>query len=166
MRKINKSTGEIQSFRVKGLWSPFPIPAYQVLARQGEFTAQRLLLCLTSFLGDSENCVFPAYLTISKASGISKSSIRKALNVLEDNGFIKVFKYYEGKKARNKYYFHESCWDTSRMNSLALKFRTPTHICLDCKKLMDGGGYGVGKIGKTHWNCGGPVISLKDEIAS
>lgn len=166
MRTINKSTGEFYSFRVKGLWSPFPIPAYQVLARQGEFTAQRLLVCLASFLGDSENCVFPSYLTINRVSGIGKGSIREALNVLEDNGFIKIFRYWEGKKSRNKYYFHPSCWDSGQMNSLALKYRTPTHKCLDCKKLIDGGGYGVGKLGKTHWSCGGPVIELRPRLST
>jgi Fe2+ or Zn2+ uptake regulation protein len=161
MRTINKKTGEINTFKVKGLWSHFPIPAYQVLGRQKEFTAQRLLICLCSFLGDSGNCVYPSYLTISRVSGISKSSIRKALNVLEDNGFITTFKYWEGKKSRNKYYFNPSCWDTSKMNSIASKFRTPTHKCLDCKKLIDNGGFGEGKNGKVHWNCGGPVISIR-----
>ena len=160
MQKINKKTGEIQQSKVRGLWSHFPIPAYQVLARQKEWQAQKVLVCLTSFLGNDGFCVFPSYRTIANTCGIGENGIRKALNVLEENGFIKVFKYWENSKARNKYYFQESCWDSGKMNAKALAYRTPRFKCLDCKQVFDGGGYGKGPAGKTHFGCGGPVIQL------
>ena len=121
LRKINKSTGEINTIKIKGLWSPFPIPAYQVLAQQGEWQAQRVLSCLVSFLGDEGFCVFPSYRSIARRCGISPNGIRKALDALEANGFIRTYKFSEGKKSRNKYYFQESCWDSGKMNPKAKK---------------------------------------------
>jgi hypothetical protein len=162
MKKINKLTGEIHTIKIKGLWSHLPIPAYQVLARQKEWQAQKVLICLASFLGDDGFCVFPSYATISRNCGIGENGIRKALDVLEENGFIKVFKYWEGAKARNKYYFQPSCWDSGQMNAKAAAYRVKRFRCLDCKKLIDGGGYGEGPAGKTHFGCGGPVIKLEN----
>lgn len=161
MRKINKKTGEISSWKVKGLWAPFPIPAYQVLAQAKEFQAQRVLVALVSFLGDEGPSVFPSYVKIAKTCGISQNGIRKALDTLERYGFIKTFQWKEGHKTRNKYYLQECCWDTSKMNRVALSYRTKQFICLDCKALLDGGGFGTGPLGKTHWGCGGPVISRR-----
>jgi hypothetical protein len=160
MRKINKKTGEIHPIKVKGLWSHFPIPAYQVLARQREWQAQKVLVCLVSFLGSDGFCVYPSYGTIARTCGIGENGIFKALGVLEENGFIKTFRFREGKKSRNKYFLQESCWDTSKMNATALANRTPRFKCLDCKDVFDGGGYGKGPAGKTHYGCGGPVIQL------
>ena len=98
---------------------------------------------------------------ISKTCGMSTSSIRRSLDVLEDNGFIKTFHWNEGKKERNTYYLQDSCWDTSKMNKLASSSRIPTSKCLDCGVLMDRGGYGVSpKMGKVHWGCGGNVVKL------
>jgi hypothetical protein len=45
MRKIDKKTGEILDIKTIGLWAPLPIPAFQVLARQRNWKAQRLLTC-------------------------------------------------------------------------------------------------------------------------
>ena len=161
MEKIDKKTGEISSIKVKGLWSHFPIPAYQVLGRQKDWKAQKLLTCLVSFLGSDGYCVYPSYDKISERCGLGRNSIRKALNSLEENGFIVTFYFREGKKERNKYYFQECCWDSGKMNSYASQYRTPLFKCLDCGKLIDRGGYGVdGKSNKVHWGCGGPVVSL------
>ena len=160
MQKIDKKTGEIHTIRLKGLWAPLPIPAFQVLARQKEWQAQKVLVCLVSFIGNEGYCVFPSYITIARACGIGQNGIRKALDVLEENGFIKIHKFYEGKKARNKYYFQDCCWDSGKMNKKASQFLKRTHICLDCKKHIDGGGYGKGPAGKVHWGCGGPVIKI------
>ena len=93
MRTIDKSTGEIKIIKIRGLWSHFPIPAYQVLAAQREWSAQKLLACLVSFLGKDDLCVYPSYKSISKRCGLSPNTIRKALDVLEDYGFIKVFQF-------------------------------------------------------------------------
>jgi len=161
MRTINKSTGEIKPLIIKGLWSHFPIPAYQVLAEQREWSAQKLLCCLTSFLGSNGLCVYPSYRAISRRCGLSPNTIRKALNVLEENGFIITYYFRDGKKDRNKYYFQESCWDTGKMKKKALASRIPTDKCLDCGKAMDRGGYGNGPLGKIHYGCGGSVVNLK-----
>ena len=151
MRTINKQTGEITTIKIKGLWSPFPIPAYKVLEKQKEWQAQRVLTCLVSFLGDSGFTVWPSYDAISARCGISRNGIRPALNVLLDNGFIKIGQWNEGKKERNKYYLQASC--------AHLK---PTHKCIDCGKALDGGGYGKdANARKVHWGCGGTVISLE-----
>lgn len=161
MRTINKSTGEIKPLIIKGLWSHFPIPAYQVLAEQRAWSAQKLLCCLTSFLGSDGLCVYPSYRAISRRCGLSPNTIRKALNVLEENGFIITYYFRDGKKDRNKYYFQESCWDTGKMNKKALASRIPTDKCLDCGKVMDRGSYGNGPLGKIHYGCGGSVVGLK-----
>ena len=161
MRDINKRTGEIRDVKITGLWSHFPIPAYQVLAEQREWSAQRLLTCLISFLGSEGLCVFPSYRTISRRCGLSPNTIRKALDVLEENGFIITFYFRDGKKDRNKYYFQLCCWDSGRMNKKALASRMPTDKCLDCGKVMDRGGYRKGPLGKIHYGCGGSVIGLK-----
>ena len=161
MRSVNKVTGEIREVKVKGLWSHFPIPAYQVLAAQREWSAQKLLSCFVSFLGSDGLCVYPSYRAISRRCGLSPNTIRKALDVLEENGFIITYYFRDGKKDRNKYYFQDSCWDTGKMNKKALASRIPTDKCLDCGKHMDRGGYGTGPLGKIHYGCGGSVVGLK-----
>jgi len=161
MEIINKHTGEINSVKIKGLWAHFPIPAYQVLAVQKEWSAQKLLTCFISFLGRDGLCVYPSYKTISKRCGLSPNTIRKALDVLEANGFVKTFYFKEGKKDRNKYYLQLCCWDSGKMNKKALASRTPTDKCLDCGQLMERGGYGTGVLGKIHYGCGGSVVGLK-----
>ena len=143
------------------LYSAFPIPAYQVLGRAREYQAQKVLLALTSYLGKGSYCVFPSYTTIARVSGMSRNSISKGLTVLYEYGFIKIAKYREGKESRRKYYLQPSCWDSSRMNGLAKIMRTMNYICLDCKEVMDRGGFGLSPLGKVHYGCGGMVISLE-----
>ncbi len=162
MQKINKTTGEINTIQPGGLYSPFPIPAYQVLARAGEHQAQKVLLCLISHLGMNGYLVFPAYPTIAWEAGISQNGIRKALDVLEDFGFIKIFKHREGKKDRNKYYLQAGCWDTSKMNAKASSYMVKPYQCLDCKKQLDRGQFQMAEDGRTaHWGCGGPVTKIE-----
>jgi hypothetical protein len=161
MRKINKQTGEISAIQVRGLWSHFPIPAYQVLAQKKQWSAQRLLCCFVSYLGDGGFCVWPTYKSISKRCGLTPNTIRKSLDVLEDYGFIKTVYFRDGKKDRNKYYFQESCWDSGKMNKVALAARISTDKCLDCGTVMDRGGYGIGPMGKIHFGCGGSVINIE-----
>jgi hypothetical protein len=165
LRTINKQTGEISTIKIRGLWSHFPIPAYKVLAKQKEWQAQRVLTCLVSFLGDSGFAVWPSYDAISARCGISRNGIRPALNVLQENGFIKITQWNEGRRERNKYYLQESCWDSSKMNKSASAYLTHTHKCIDCGKTLDGGGYGKdANARKVHWGCGGTVISLDSII--
>ena len=65
-----------------GLYSPFPIPAYQVLGKAKQYQAQKVLLCLVSHLGKGSNCVYPSYTTIAKSCGMSRNSISAGLTVL------------------------------------------------------------------------------------
>jgi hypothetical protein len=147
--------------RKGGLYSAFPIPAYQVLGKAKEFQAQKVLLCLVSYLGKGSNCVFPSYTTISRSSGMSRNSISAGLTVLFDYGFIKIARFRDGKKSRSKYYLQEACWDSSLMNEKARKQRAPIAVCLDCGELMDRGGFGISPLGKIHYGCGGSVIFLE-----
>ena len=48
---VDESTGEILEIRSGGLYAPFPIPAYKVLAQVKLHKAQTLLTCLVSYLG-------------------------------------------------------------------------------------------------------------------
>ena len=144
-----------------GLYSAQPILAQQVLGKAKEYQAQKLLLCLTSYLGKGSNCVYPSYTTIARSCGMSRNSISAGLTVLFEYGFIKIFRFREGKKSRSKYYIQNACWDSSLMNELARKQRVPTAVCIDCGVLMDRGGFGIGPLGKIHYGCGGSVIFLE-----
>jgi hypothetical protein len=142
------------------LYSPFPIPAYQVLGRAGEYQAQKVLLALVSFMGKSNNAVFPSYTTISKSAGMSRNSIRPALDVLHEYGFLKSVKYPVGKQARSKYFIQFACWDTGRMNALAKPHKKLIARCLACGNALDRGDFAFSPLGKVHWGCGGEVIYL------
>jgi hypothetical protein len=144
-----------------GLYSPFPIPAYQVLGKAKQYQAQKVLLCLVSHLGKGSNCVYPSYTTIAKSCGMSRNSISAGLTVLFEYGFIKIFRFREGKKSRSKYYLQNACWDSSLMNEIARKQRVPIAVCIDCGVVMDRGGFGISPLGKIHYGCGGSVIFLE-----
>lgn len=166
MRKLNKNTGELTPIKISGLWSHFPIPAYRVLANQKEFAAQKVLLCLISHLGGVNGCyVYPTYKQIQHESGVNVKKIREALNILEDMGLIVVFSNRRGttgKWPNNKYLIKESCWDISKMNTLALSWVPKTHKCLDCGALLSKGQFGDGGGPyRPHWACGGQVIERK-----
>jgi hypothetical protein len=144
-----------------GLYSAFPIPAYQVLGKAKEYQAQKVLLCLVSHLGKGSNCVYPSYTTIARSCGMSRNSISAGLTVLFEYGFIKIFRFRDGKKDRSKYYIQNACWDSSLMNEKAQKQRAPIAVCIDCGVLMDRGGFGISPLGKIHYGCGGSVIFLE-----
>jgi Fe2+ or Zn2+ uptake regulation protein len=148
-----------------GLYSAFPIPAYQVLGKAKKYQAQKVLLCLVSHLGKDNNCVYPSYSTIARSCGISRNSISQGLTTLLEFGFIRVFKFRDGKKSRSKYYILDSCWDTSLMNDVARRYRTQFAVCINCGEIMDRGGYGISPLGAIHWGCGGTVIAAsKNQI--
>jgi hypothetical protein len=71
------------------LYTPFPVPAYQVLGRAKQYNAQKVLLALVSYMGKNNNAVFPSYTTIAKAAGLGRNSISEGLKVLHEYGFIK-----------------------------------------------------------------------------
>ena len=165
MQKIDKRTGEIIRIKVKGLWSHFPIPAYKLLAAKGEWNAQRVLLCLVSYLGDTSFYVWPTYSQISERSGVNRKRIREALDVLENLGLVQVYANRTGTRGQwsnNKYLLKAGCWDVSRMNELAIEWIPKTHKCLGCGALLSEGQFGDdGGSYKPHWGCGGQVVARK-----
>lgn len=161
MRTINKRSGEINTIQPGGLYAPLPIPAYQVLARMGDHRAKDVLICLVSHLGENGTCVFPSYTTIAAEAGISRNSIRKCLDVLEEYGFIKTVYFREGKKDRNKYYIQRAAYDTGLMNKYAKRHRGVTAGCRRCGSFFDRGGYGESPRGPIHYGCGGQVVIFR-----
>lgn len=157
MLKINKLTGEINSIQPGGLYAPLPIPAYQVLARMKEHQAQRVLTCIVSHLGSNGRESFPSYTTIAWESGVGRNAIRKALDILIEYGFIKVFSFRQGKKDRNKYFIQDAAYNSGLMNKFAMNYRTMTAGCRRCGAGMDRGGYGASPNGPIHYGCGGSV---------
>ena len=157
MQEINKKTGEINSIQPGGLYAPLPIPAYQVLARMGDHTAKDVLVCIVSHLGKNGTCSYPSYTTIATEAGVSRNTIRKSLDVLEEYGFIKTAYFREGKKDRNKYYVQEAAYNSGLMNKYAKRYRGVTAGCRRCGQFFDRGSYGVGPLGPIHFGCGGSV---------
>jgi hypothetical protein len=143
------------------LYTPFPVPAYQVLGRAKEYQAQKVLLALVSYMGKNNNAVFPSYTTICKAAGIGRNSIRPALDVLHEYGFLKSVKYPAGIQARSKYFIQFSCWDTGRMNEKAKPYKKYIARCLACGSELDRGDFAFSPLGKVHWGCGGEVVYLQ-----
>lgn len=146
------------------LYTPFPVPAYQVLGRARQYNAQKVLLALVSYMGKSNNAVFPSYTTIAKAAGLGRKSISSGLKVLHEYGFIKSIKYPCGVQARIKYFIQFSCWDSGRMNDKAMPFAKIVARCFACKKYLNRGEFAHSPLGKVHWGCGGFVYPIpKDE---
>ncbi len=142
------------------LYTPFPVPAYQVLGRAKQYNAQKVLLALVSYMGKSSNAVFPSYTTIAKAAGLGRNSISEGLKVLHEYGFIKSVKYPNGIQARIKYFIQFSCWDTSRMNEVAQPYKRIVARCFACNKALSRGEFASSPLGKVHWGCGGFVFLL------
>jgi Helix-turn-helix domain len=147
------------NLRSGNLYSPFPIPAYQVLGAAKEYNAQRVLVALVSHMGKNNRCVWPSYTRIMKVSGVrNRSTVSKALTTLVVYGFIKVSHYREGKKERSKYYLQGSCWNSSYMNYQARQYRRANAKCLACLVYLDRGEYAVSGDSRIHYGCGGFVM--------
>jgi len=139
------------------LYTPFPVPAYQVLGRAKQYNAQKVLLALVSHMGKNNNAVFPSYSTIMKSAGIGRNSVSAGLKVLHDYGFIKSVKLPNGIKSRNKYFIQFACWDTGRMNKLAKPYQDLIARCSACGEGLTRGDFDFSPLGKVHWGCGGIV---------
>ena len=163
MLTINKTTGEMNTIQPGGLYAPLPIPAYQVLARMKDHQAQRVLMSIVSHLGLNGKASYPSYTTIAREAGVGRNAIRRALDVLVEYGFIKIFAYREGKKDRNMYFIQDAAYNTGLMNKFAINYRTFNASCRRCGAGMDRGGYGLGPAGATHFGCGGSVKIWKKE---
>lgn len=155
MEYVNKETGEILSIPRGGLYAPLPIPAYKVLVEANEHIAKEVLMCLVSHLGKGGRESFPSYDTIARETGRSRGSLRPALQVLYDFGFVKVYQFKKGKRKRNKYYIQDSCYQSKLMNSKALGYLPKVATCLRCRGVLTLGeiGYGIKKT--HHYGCGG-----------
>jgi hypothetical protein len=157
MREIDETTGEIFTIKPGGMYAPFPIPAYQVLARLGEHHASRVLTCLVSHLGSNGRAVFPNYSTIANETGMGRNSIRKSLDILLELGFIKISTWREGKKKRNLYIIQEEAYLSRLMNKYARSYRDCFGACRRCGTKLDKSGYKEGPSGHIHIGCGGSV---------
>jgi Fe2+ or Zn2+ uptake regulation protein len=164
MRKKNPYTGELQNIRIGGLYSALPIPAYRVLGRAKEFQAQRVLVCLISFQGSAGTEVFPSYDQINKSCGIGRNQIRKALDVLVDYGFVKIFNHRtEGNKERNLYYIQECVYKVHLMQEDLRGIIKQSHRCLACAERVTRVDCAQGPEGLVHFGCGGHVVSLRKQ---
>jgi hypothetical protein len=145
------------------LYSAFPIPAYQVLAKAKKYNAQRVLLCLVSHMGYNNRCVWPSYPTIMAESGVrNRSTLSKAITTLVEFGFIKTFHIREGKKERTKYFLQGSCWNGTYMNETARAYRPVKARCLACLLYLERGDYFFSGDDRVHYNCGGFVMAVAE----
>ena len=157
MQEIDSETGEILKIYKGELYSALPIPAYKLLARTGEHIAKDILVCLISFMGKGNRCVFPSYDTITKYSGRGRESVASGIRTLEEYGFIKKYTYRVGKQKKNKYYIQDSCYTETKMNKLALSHAEGVGRCGRCNAVVNYGNVGVGAVAHHHYGCGGKV---------
>lgn len=154
---------EALNFGSGNLYSPHPIPAYDVLAAAGEYNAQRVLMSLINHMGYSNRCVWPSYTTIAAKSGVRNlNTISRSITVLVEFGFVKTYHYREGKKNRVKYYLQGSCWNSSFMNERARRYRPAKARCLACLMYLVRGDYFFSGDDKVHYGCGGFVMSVAE----
>jgi hypothetical protein len=145
-----------------GLYSPFPILAYQVLYEAKEHVAKDVLMCFTSHLGygKSSNCVWPSITKICKESGRSRSAVVRGYRILVEFGFIKIGKYKSPNGPANRYYFQPSCYHTAAMNERATEFTKVFGQCEACFKIVRDPEVGSGLEAFVHYGCGGNVRKL------
>lgn len=146
-----------------GLYSIFPILAYQVLIEADEHVAKDVLTCFVSHLGygKSSNCVWPSISTICRESRHSRSAVIRGHRVLTEFGFIKIGKYKSRNGWANKYYFQSSCYHSHLMNEKAVSYTKVFGQCEACDKIVRDGEVGSGLDAFVHYGCGGNVRKLK-----
>lgn len=112
-RGINISKG--------GLYSPWPIPAAQVLMQNKEWAALRVLTCLITYLGygKSSSLVWPRIETICNQTGLGKKSVQAGIKALLAFGFILKHKRPARRFQRNEYEILDACYDFDKMNEYA-----------------------------------------------
>jgi hypothetical protein len=152
---------ESLNFGSGNLYSPHPIPAYDVLAAAKEYNAQRVLMSFINHMGYNNRCVWPSYQTIALKSGVrNTNTISASITTLVEYGFVKTYKYRDGRKNRVKYYLQGSCWNSALMNPLARRYIKANARCLACLRYLDRGEYGISGKTKVHYGCGGIVIKV------
>jgi hypothetical protein len=145
-----------------GLYSSFPILAYQVLVEAKEHVAKDVLTCFVSHLGygKSSNCVWPSLNTICRESKHSKSAVVRGYRVLVEFGFIKVGKYKSRYGWANRYYFQPACYHSHLMNDVAVSYTKVFGQCEACNKIVRDAEVGSGLDAFVHYGCGGNVRKL------
>lgn len=104
-----------------GLYSPWPIPAAQVLMQNKEWAALRVLTCLITYLGygKSSSLVWPRIETICNQTGLGKKSVQAGIKALITFGFILKHKKPARRFQRNEYEILSACYDFDKMNEYA-----------------------------------------------
>jgi Helix-turn-helix domain len=162
---IDKFTGEIRDEHGDklvighgGLYSAFPIPAYQVLVKAKLHGAKDVLLCLVSHLGEGTNASWPSYTTITREAQKGRATVSQALKDLDDYGFVKTFRIQVSqKKRRNKYFIQAACYNHSLMNSKALSHLPVLTSCLYCGKGLTKAEFKIEGDKFAHWGCAGAI---------
>ena len=147
---------------IGGLYTPWPVPAHQVLVAAKEHIAIDVLLCLISHmgLGKNTNCVWPSITTICKYTGRSRKSVVSGTRTLKEYGFIKVYLApTTGKRKQNKYYIQQSCYHFEMMNKKSTEFTRVVGQCKRCNKIVHESEVGVSAA--VHYGCGGQVKLLE-----
>lgn len=142
-----------------GLFSPFPIPAYQILIKAKEHSAKNVLLCFVSHLGmaKSSNCVWPSITTICKETKHTRTTVVRAYRTLVEFGFVRIGKYKTPHGWGNKYYIQNSCYHFSQMSYKALRYSPIFGYCEACNGFPKDGEVGSGLDAFVHYRCGGNV---------
>ena len=145
-----------------GLYSIFPILAYQVLIEANEHVAKDVLTCFVSHLGygKSSNCVWPSISTICREARHSRSAVIRGHRVLAEFGFINLGKYKSKNGWANKYYLQPSCYHSQLMNEKAISYTKVFGQCEACYKIVRDGEVGSGLEAFVHYGCGGNVRKL------
>jgi hypothetical protein len=104
-----------------GLYSPWPIPAAQVLMQNKEWAALRVLTCLITYLGygKSSSLVWPRIETICNQTGLGKKSVQAGIKALITFGFIVKHKKPARRFQRNEYEILDACYNFDKMNEYA-----------------------------------------------
>jgi hypothetical protein len=145
-----------------GLYTPWPVPAHQVLVAAKERLAIDVLSCLISHLGlgKNTNCVWPSITTICRYTGRTRKSVVEGTRTLKEYGFIKVYQAAtNGKRKQNKYYIQPSCYHFEKMNQKCLEYTRVVGQCNRCNKVVHEAEVGVSA--PVHYGCGGQIKLLE-----
>lgn len=170
---VDKFTGEILDDKEEklvighgGMYSSFPIPAYQILIKADLHAAKDVLLCLVSHLHEGSNAAWPSYTTIAKEAKKGRNTVSKALKDLHEYGFVRSYTWHQGpKKKRNKYYIQRSCYHHSLMNEVALKNLPTLASCPYCHKALTKAEFVIENGNFAHWGCHGAIAPKKFQFA-
>jgi hypothetical protein len=144
------------------LYAAFPIPAFKMLAENGEHAANRVLTVLVAHLG-TFNESFPSITRIAEMAGMSRGSVQKGLTVLFEYEFVAKRKQKTGRHYRNIYYIQESAYKEVLFSGKAQRRQGKLGICAGCTKFVSISE--VGKWGDTddycHFGCGGRIQKFR-----